>query len=56
LIGSTNNPEMYAGEWLAPIPMPYLVEGGEELRAAVRTLAERLGASVTAAGKKVTPP
>ena len=56
LIGSTNNPEMYAGEWLAPIPVPYLVEGGEELRAAVRTLADRLGASVTATGQKVTPP
>jgi len=56
LIGSTNNPEMYAGEWLAPIPVPYLVEGGEELRAAVRTLADRLGVSVTATGQKVTPP
>jgi len=56
LVGSTNNPAMYAGEWLAPIPVPYLVEGGEELRAAVRTLADRLGASVTATGQKVTPP
>jgi len=56
LVGSTNNPAMYAGEWLAPIPAPYLVEGGEELRAAVRTLADRLGASVTATGQKVTPP
>jgi hypothetical protein len=55
-IGGTNNPEMYAGEWLAPIPVPYLVEGGEELRVAVRTLADRLWASVTAAGQKVTPP
>lgn len=56
LVGSTNNPAMYAGEWLAPIPVPYLVEGGEELRAAVRTLADRLGVSVTATGPKVTPP
>lgn len=56
LVGSTNNPEMYAGEWLAPIPVPYLVEGGEELRAAVRTLANRLRTSVTATGQKVTPP
>jgi len=56
LVGSTNNPAMYAGEWLAPIPVPYLVEGGEELRAAVRTLADRLGVSVTATGQKVTPP
>ena len=56
LIGSTNNPEMYAGEWLAPIPVPYLVEGGEELRAAVRTLADRLGVSVATTGPKVTPP
>jgi len=56
LVGSTNNPEMYAGEWLAPIQVPYLVEGGEELRAAVRTLADRLRTSVTATGQKVTPP
>ena len=56
LVGSTNNPAMYAGEWLAPIPVPYLVEGGEELRAAVRTLANRLRTSVTATGPKVTPP
>ena len=56
LVGSTNNPAMYASEWLAPIPVPYLVEGGEELRAAVRTLADRLGVSVTATGQKVTPP
>ena len=56
LVGSTNNPEMYAGEWLAPIPLPYVIEGGDELRNAVRTLADRLGVSVTATGQKVTPP
>jgi predicted DNA-binding transcriptional regulator YafY len=46
LTGSTNNPEMYAGEWLAPIPVPYVVEGGPELRTAVMELAERLHAAV----------
>jgi hypothetical protein len=46
LNGSTNNPEMYAGEWLAPIPIPYLVEGGPELRTAVANLAHRLHTAV----------
>jgi len=48
LVGSTNNPEMYAAEWLAPVPFPFLVEGGDELRSAVRALAARLDASVAA--------
>jgi hypothetical protein len=39
---------MYAGEWLAPIPLPYAIEGGEELRAAVRTLADRLSGALSA--------
>ena len=56
LVGSTNNPEMYAGEWLAPIPLRYVVEGGDDLRNAVRTLANRLRTSVTAKGQKATPP
>jgi predicted DNA-binding transcriptional regulator YafY len=42
LVGSTNNPEMYAGEWLAPIPLSYVVEGGPELHEAVAALARRL--------------
>lgn len=46
LVGSTNNPQMYASEWLAPIPIPYVVEGGPELREAVLELALRLHAAV----------
>jgi predicted DNA-binding transcriptional regulator YafY len=46
LIGSTSNPEMYAQEWLARVPLDFRVEGGDELRAAVATLASRLSASV----------
>jgi predicted DNA-binding transcriptional regulator YafY len=42
LTGTTNNPSMYAGEWLAAIPVPFRVEGGPELRAAVAAVAERL--------------
>ena len=46
LIGSTSNPAMYAQEWLAAIPFDFRVEGGEELRAAVATLAARCAAAV----------
>lgn len=46
LIGSTSNAEAYAGEWLAGVPFPFTIVGGEELRAAVATLAARLTASV----------
>ena len=46
LVGSTDNPTMYAGEWLAGIPFPFRVEGGEELRAAVGALAMRCAAAV----------
>jgi predicted DNA-binding transcriptional regulator YafY len=42
LTGSTSNPSMYAGEWLAAIPIPFHVVGGPELRAAVTDVAERL--------------
>ena len=45
LIGTTSNPEMYAGEWLAQVPLPFVVEQGPELRAAVARLAERLRAA-----------
>lgn len=48
LTGTTNNPAMYAGEWLAAIPVPFHVEGGEELRQAVRIVAGRLLAAVDA--------
>jgi predicted DNA-binding transcriptional regulator YafY len=46
LVGSTRNPAMYAREWLAAIPLPYSVEGGVELRAAVAELAEQCAAAV----------
>ncbi len=42
LTGTTSNPSMYAGEWLAAIPIPFRVEGGPELRLAVADVAERL--------------
>ena len=46
LIGSTGNPAMYAGEWLAAIPIAFRVEGGPELREAVAAVAGRLAAAV----------
>ncbi len=46
LVGSTSNPQMYAVEWLAQVPSAFRVEGGPELRAAARKLAERLTAAV----------
>lgn len=42
LVGATSNPAMYAGEWLAAMPVPFSVEGGLELRAAVAVVAARL--------------
>ncbi|UYM04656.1 helix-turn-helix transcriptional regulator [Solicola gregarius] len=42
LTGSTSNPAMYAGEWLAAMPIAFRVEGGPELRAAVAEVASRL--------------
>jgi len=48
LIGTTSNPAMYAGEWLAAIPIRFCVEGGPELRAAVAAVAERLTAGLGA--------
>lgn len=47
LVGSTNDPEAYAGEWLAHVPLPFTVVGGPELRAAVAVVAERLARSVS---------
>jgi predicted DNA-binding transcriptional regulator YafY len=49
LAGTTNNPEMYAQEWLAVMPFAFRVEGGEELRAAVAALASRCAAAVAVA-------
>jgi predicted DNA-binding transcriptional regulator YafY len=49
LIGTTSNPAMYAGEWLAAIPIRFHVKGGPELRAAVAAVAERLTAALSAA-------
>jgi hypothetical protein len=37
---------MYAGEWLAAIPIRFQVEGGPELRAAVAAAAARLTAAL----------
>jgi predicted DNA-binding transcriptional regulator YafY len=42
LTGTTSNPAMYAGEWLAAIPIPFHVAGGPELRTAVAAVAARL--------------
>ena len=46
LRGTTSNPAMYAGEWLAAIPHPFTVVGGPELRAAVHAIAERFARSL----------
>jgi predicted DNA-binding transcriptional regulator YafY len=47
LVGSTSNPESYAGEWLAHVRLPFTVVGGPELRAAVAVVADRLARSVS---------
>ncbi len=47
MTGSTSNPSMYAGEWLAAIPIPFHVVGGPELRAAVADVARRLACALT---------
>jgi predicted DNA-binding transcriptional regulator YafY len=46
LVGSTSNPAMYAQEWLASVPFAFRVDGGQELRAAVATLAARFAAAM----------
>lgn len=42
LVGSTNNPPSYAAEWLAAVPVPFTVVGGEEIRTAVAEVGARL--------------
>ncbi|GAA4974892.1 helix-turn-helix transcriptional regulator [Streptomyces hyderabadensis] len=46
LVGSTRNPDMYAQEWLARVPLSFRIEGGAELRAAAAALAARFTAAV----------
>lgn len=46
LTGTTSNPQMYAGEQLAAIPLRFRVEGGPELRDAVSAVAARMGAAL----------
>lgn len=45
LRGTTGNPAMVAGEWLAAIPYPFRVIGGPELRDAVAEVARRMRAA-----------
>jgi predicted DNA-binding transcriptional regulator YafY len=47
LVGTTSNAEAYAGEWLAGVPLPFTVVGGDELKAAVAAVAERLTRAVS---------
>ncbi len=56
LIGTTSNPAMYAGEWLAPIPIRFHVEGGPELRAATAAVAERLTTALATTPGNEHPP
>jgi predicted DNA-binding transcriptional regulator YafY len=50
LHGSTSNPQMYAQEWLARVPLAFRVEEGPELREAVARLASRMAAAVAGQG------
>jgi predicted DNA-binding transcriptional regulator YafY len=56
LTGTTSNPAMYAAEWLAPIPIPFHVEGGPELHAALAAVIERLTTALGAAPGNERPP
>lgn len=47
LRGSTNNPNMYAGEWLARIPIRFQIIEGPELRQAVAAVADRMAAAAS---------
>lgn len=46
LTGTTENPAMYAQEWLSTVPYPFRIEHGPELRAAAAELANRMHAAV----------
>ncbi|NUR71729.1 MAG: WYL domain-containing protein [Hamadaea sp.] len=46
VVGTTNNPAMYAQEWLAAVPFAFRVVGGPELRAAVAAVAARFTAAL----------
>jgi len=46
VVGSTSNPTMYAGEWLAGMPFEITVEGGPELRRAVRDVSQKMARAV----------
>lgn len=46
LVGSTNDPVAYVAERLTPIPHPFTVEEGPELKAAVISVADHLRAAV----------
>lgn len=46
LQGTTSNPEAYAADWLAPILVPFRVEGGDELREAMGAIVRRLAGSL----------
>ena len=48
VVGTTSNPTMFAGEWLAGMPFEFTVEGGPELRAAVTNVSARLARAVQA--------
>ena len=54
LTGTTSNPAMYAQEWLATIPFAFRIEGGDELRTAVATLAARCTAAVAHQPERLT--
>jgi predicted DNA-binding transcriptional regulator YafY len=53
LVGSTRNPAMYAQEWLATVPLPFRVEAGPELRAAVAEVATRFTTALAHPSKAV---
>ncbi|MGW4810279.1 helix-turn-helix transcriptional regulator [Kitasatospora cineracea] len=55
LEGSTRNPAMYAGEWLAAVPFPFRILDGPELREAVAALASRFAAAAGPAGEADVP-
>ena len=47
LEGSTSNPALYVREWLARVPVPFRIEGGDALLQEARTVVAQLTAAVT---------